>query len=76
MDGKKLVVPMVHRLPERLPCWLAPKLCAPSSITAMPCLAAMALMASKSAHWPYRLTGMIALVRGVIAASSSAGSRL
>ena len=36
----------------------------------------MALMASMSATWPYRLTGMMALVRGVIAASISAASML
>jgi hypothetical protein len=36
----------------------------------------MALMASMSATWPYRLTGMMAFVRGVIAASISAASML
>jgi outer membrane receptor for ferrienterochelin and colicins len=49
---------------------------AASSITGMPCLAAIVLMASISAHWPYSETGIIALVRGVMAASSSCGSRL
>ena len=34
---------------------------------------ATALMPSKSAHWPYSDTGMIALVRGVIAASIRRG---
>ena len=36
----------------------------------------MALMASMSATWPYRLTGMMALVRGVIAASMRDASML
>ena len=34
-----------------------------------PCRPAIALMASMSHTWPYRLTGMIARVRAVIAAS-------
>ena len=42
----------------------------------MPCLAAIALISSMSAVWPYSETGMIALVRGVIAASISSGSML
>jgi hypothetical protein len=36
----------------------------------------MALMASMSATWPYRLTGMMARVRGVIFASISPASML
>ena len=37
---------------------------------------AMAMIASMSAGWPAKWTGMMALVRGVIAASTAAGSRL
>ncbi len=36
----------------------------------------MALISSMSATWPYRLTGMMARVRGVMAASISAASML
>ena len=63
-------------VPLLRPLQVAPKLCAASSMTGMPCRAAIALMASKSAHWPNSDTAMTALVRGVMAASSSAGSKL
>ena len=39
-----------------------------------PGAAAMAAMAGMSAAWPYRCTGRMAAVRGVIAASIAAGS--
>src|SRR5947209_6161053 len=45
-----------------------------SSITNSLCLSAIFLMAAMSAHWPYRWTGMIAFVFGVMAASIFAGS--
>jgi len=54
----------------------APKLWAPSSMTGRLCFSAMALMASKSAHWPYSETGIMALVRSVMASSISAGAML
>ena len=37
---------------------------------------AIVLIASMSGHWPYSDTGMIAFVRGVMAASSFAASML
>ena len=48
--------------------------CALSSMTRSLCRSAMALIAGMSAHWPYRCTGMIAFVCGVIAASIFDGS--
>ena len=56
--------------------YLAPIACAASSITFSPCSSAMALIASMSAHWPKRCTGMIALVFFVIAFLILAGSML
>ena len=41
-----------------------------------PWRAAIALISFMSATWPYRLTGMIALVRGVMAASINDASML
>ena len=60
---------MVDRLQLLRPLYVAPKLCAASSITARPCFAAMALISSMSAGWPYKETGMIARVFGVMAAA-------
>ena len=74
MDGKNEVAPIAVIDPERRPRLVAPKLCAASSITGRPWRAAMALIAFMSAHWPYRLTGMMARVRGVIAASTNDAS--
>ena len=45
-----------------------------SSITFRLCFSAIAQMAGMSAHWPYRCTGMMALVLGVMAASIFFGS--
>ncbi|MNR09571.1 hypothetical protein D3C85_1257780 [compost metagenome] len=63
--------PILDRLQLFLPLYVAPKLCAASSMTVMPCLSAMALTSSMSPHCPYSETGMMALVRGVILASIS-----
>src|SRR5690606_56578 len=62
---------MVDRLQLLRPLYVAPKLCAASSMTGMPWRAAMALTSSMSPTWPYSDTGMMALVRGVILASIS-----
>ena len=48
--------------------------CALSSMTRSLCRSAIVLIAGMSAHWPYRCTGMIAFVCGVIAASIFDGS--
>jgi hypothetical protein len=47
-----------------------------SSITGSSLRQAIVLMASMSGHWPYKDTGMIAFVCGVMAASSFDGSML
>src|ERR1043166_886168 len=52
---------------KRLPC--APIACALSSITLSLCFWAIFWIATISAHCPYKWTGMMALVLGVIAAS-------
>ncbi len=49
---------------------------AASSMTQRPCFSAMAQMASMGQGSPVRCTGMMPFVRGVMAASSFAGSRL
>jgi hypothetical protein len=60
--------------PAPLPPHIWPWACAQSSITARPCRSAIAAMRSMSAIWWPRCTGMIALVFGVIAASTRSGS--
>ena len=50
--------------------------CAASSMTGMPARSAAAMIGSMSAASPKRCTGMMALVRGVIAARVCAGSML
>ena len=69
-----------HAETPNVPAWRSPMrlpiACAASSITGTPAFAAIWPMASMSAHWPNRCTGMIAFVRGVIADATAAGSRL
>ena len=60
--------------PHRRPLYSAPCACAASSMTTRPCARAISRIGSMSAGWPYRWTGMMALVRGVIAASIWPGS--
>jgi hypothetical protein len=53
-----------------------PIACAASSITGMPRWFASSMIGAISADWPKRCTGMIALVRGVIAAIAARVSML
>ena len=57
--------------PAERPQPLAPRLWQASSNTGMPCRFATSMMAGISASWPKRCTGTMALVRGVMAASTS-----
>ena len=59
--------------PARRPRYVAPWACAASSTIASPWRSAIATSGSMSAIRPYRWTGMIAFVRGVIAASTAVG---
>ena len=70
----KLVQTAAERSPWRKVPPLASMAWALSSMTFNPCFSAMAQMAGMSAHWPYRCTGTISFVLGVIAASISFGS--
>ena len=56
------------------PSYVDPTACALSSMTARLCFRAIAISGFMSAIRPVRCTGMIALVRGVTAASTAAGS--
>ena len=55
---------------------IAPWAWAASSMRTSPLRSAIFAKAGTSAAWPYRCTGKMALVRGVIAASTRAGARL
>ena len=71
----KLYVPAIPNEPTLLPLYDAPNAWAQSSMSAMPCLSAIALSSSIRATPPSMWTTRIAAVRGVIFASTSAGSR-
>ena len=62
LDGKNENAAIVPSTPARRPSYSAPTACAASSTTARLCFAAMRLISSIAAHWPYRCTGMIAFV--------------
>src|ERR1039458_402385 len=67
---------MSPMLPARRPLYSAPWACAASSTTTNPWRRAMSMTGSMSAGCPKRCTGMMALVRGVMAASIRVTSRL
>jgi len=75
-DGKKLKQPTVPIEPAWRPLYFDPMDCAASSMTNRLCFLAMAMIGSMSAICPNRCTGMIALVRGVMAASIFVASML
>ncbi len=70
------IVPMVpvFLLVPSAEVYSPPMACALSSITARLYFFAMVIISSIGAAWPYRCTGTMALVFGVIAFSSEAGS--
>jgi hypothetical protein len=72
---KKLKVAMSPREPTMRPSTSAPSASAASSMMRMPSPVQMAWRADMSAGWPYRCTAMTALVRGVMARSTSLGAR-
>ena len=74
--GKNENVAASPSAPQRTPSSEAPKACAASSSSASPCRLQIAPSGPIAAGWPNRCTGMTARVRGVIAASTAAGSRL
>ena len=67
--------PMWPMAPTRRPLYSAPWAWAASSITVRLCRLAIAMIASMSAGRPPKWTGMIARVRGVIAASTRCAGR-